>query len=445
MDPNDLPTIHAALAQFRARAKGYALATDYYEGNHRLAFATRKFHDTFGWLFSAFADNLCASVVDALADRLALTGFGVDGAAPDDAGAQQVSDDAWAIWNANRMDRRSGMVHLEAPKTGDAYVIVWPNREGSPRLDPQRANEMTVRYDPEEPGVLRWAVKAWREDDGRVRLNLYYPDRIVKYITRRAPKGAGLPDKAEAFEPYQPIGETWPLANEWGVVPVFAFANNAGEGELGQSELRDVIPLQDALNKAIADMLVAMEFVALPQRWITGWTPPIDPDTKQPVQLQMAIERFLTFGGKDIALGQFPAADLSQFLKAQDSFRQEIAAVSRTPLHFIVPSTGTPPSGEALKTAESPLLAKVADRQVAWGNRWEDCLMLALRMSGYGDVPQLSARWKDATPRDDAQRPAEVQALTAAGATIRGAAIVAGYSEEQADLLAQADLAMVTQ
>jgi hypothetical protein len=440
---DDQATILAALTQFRERAKRYALYTEYYRGNQRLAFATRKFYDAFGRLFAAFADNLCAGVVDTLADRLSITGFGVDGADEADTAALGISDMAWAIWNANRMDRRSGAVHLEAPKTGDAYVIVWPDKDGLPRFYPNRAEEMTVRYDPEQPGVLRWAAKQWRMDDGRARLNLYYPDRIAKYATRNPLKSGTLPDKATAFDPFLVSGEAWPLAHAWETVPVVAFHNNANEGEFGSSELRDVIPLQDALNKSIADMLVAMEFVALPQRWITGWTPPIDPDTKKPTELQMAVERFLTFGGKDINLGQFAAADLTQFLKTQDGFRQEIAAVSHTPMHFLVPYMGTAVSGETLKTAESPLLAKVGDRQLNFGNSWEDAVMLALRMTGRADVPQLSARWKDAAPRNESERPAEFQALTAGGASVRSAALVAGYSEEQADLLAQVDLAAV--
>lgn len=38
----------------------------------------------------------------------------------------------------------------------------------------------------------------------------------------------------------------------------------------GRSEIRDLVPLVDALNKLLADMLVASEFLARPRRWATG-------------------------------------------------------------------------------------------------------------------------------------------------------------------------------
>ena len=42
----------------------------YYDGEHPLQFATAKFREAFGNLFSAFADNWCEIVVDAPVERL---------------------------------------------------------------------------------------------------------------------------------------------------------------------------------------------------------------------------------------------------------------------------------------------------------------------------------------------------------------------------------------
>ena len=53
------------------------------------------------------------------------------------------------------------------------------------------------------------------------------------------------------------------------MVPVVPFPN-LGEGSFGMSELRDVVPLQDALNKTLLDMLVGSESQALPQRYALG-------------------------------------------------------------------------------------------------------------------------------------------------------------------------------
>lgn len=427
--PEQYPDIARALKQMRARATSYKLLADYYDGNHRLAFATDKFRSAFGVLFRAFADNLCPSVVDAVADRLSVTGFTIEHG-PEDAAAA-----AWALWKANRMDRRAGEVHTEALRSGDAYVIVWPDRDGKPTIYPNDGAAMTVGYDPEMPGAILWAAKAWVIDDGRLRLTLYYPDRIEKYGT--ASKAQEIPETATAFTPFEIEGEPWPLPNPWLQVPVFHFGNNAGVGRFGRSELVDVIPLQDALNKAIADMLVAMEFVALPQRWATGLEVDIDEATGRPkAPFIPGADRVWTVGDPDTKFGQFAPADLAQFLEVQKGFRQEIATVSRTPIHALIPPTGNWPSGESLKTSESPFLAKIADRQIAFGDGWEDVILFALRIAGGPDA-QLVTEWKDASPRGELDALNALLLKEQLGASRRQLLGEAGYTAEEIDRMVE--------
>ena len=373
------------------------MADDYYDGRHRLAFATDKFRSAFGSLIKAFAENLCPSVVDTTADWLQVSGFAAE--------SEDLTARAGEIWKRNRMDRRAGEVHTEALKSGDAYVIVWPGADGLPRLYPQQADQVCVYYDEEEPGRVTKAAKVfWSEDLLAWRANLYYPDRIEKYVGPNAGKQgyAAFPLGSTSFVTYQPAGETWPLANVWGRVPVCHFANNAATGLPGVSELANIIPLQDGLNKSITDMLVAMEFVALPQRWITGLEIDIDPATGKPVApFETGPERVWAVGAPDAQFGQFPGADLTSFMGAQDGFRMAIARVSRTPLHLLGLQTGGDwPSGEALKTAEGPLSSKVGDRQIAFGNTWEDVIGLALQMDGMAGWAELSCEWVDQTPRN---------------------------------------------
>ena len=68
-----LDPTQSALASLHVRAPDYALYRAYYDGQHRLAFATDKFRDAFGTILRSFADNLCPTVVDAVADRLEVT------------------------------------------------------------------------------------------------------------------------------------------------------------------------------------------------------------------------------------------------------------------------------------------------------------------------------------------------------------------------------------
>jgi hypothetical protein len=415
----DLKAILKALA---ARQDGYRLAADYYAGAHQLSFATAKFRSTFGSLFSAFADNLSAAVVDAVADRLQVTGFDVEGE------GQAAGDDAWALWRQARLPRVAGQVHQEALTSGDAYLIVWPDAEGQVVFYPQAAASTTVTYDADHPGRILRAAKWWRTEDGRVRLTVYYPDRIEKYVTASKVSG-GLPTNPRTFLPFEVDGEAWPLANVYEQVPVFHFATNGPIGGFGTSELRDVIPLQNALNKAVMDMLVAMEFVAFRQRWATGLEVPTDPTTGKPssVPFEPGVDRIWATAGENVRFGTFEASDLTQFLEVQREFRLEIARVSRTPVHYLL-MQGQMPSGESLKTAEEPF---VRDRQLAFGDVWEAVMAFALRVQGQALLSQLEALWEDPAPRAEKEHLESLKIKAELGVSENQIWTEMGYTEDQ--------------
>lgn len=400
--------IQWALAQFTLRRKQYETNRNYYEGVHQLAFASKKLNSTFGNLFKAFSDNLMPTVCETIKDRLKLDGFSVAGERDEAAGitlpdtAIQPSIDE--LWRRNRLLVRANQVHLDSLIDGDAYVIVWPNAKDQdfPTFYPNRATAVVIDYDAEQPGYIVRAAKCYEDAATYYRLTLYFRDRIEKYITRdKCPNG--LPERADSFVRLEVEGEPWPIRNPYDKVPVFHFGNRVSIGELGVSELREAIPVQDALNKSVADMLVAGEFYGVPQRWVTG----LEDETV----IREAERRFkLVAGGlwgtsdKDAKFGEFQAADISKFVEVSETFRKEIARVSRTPLHYFS-LEGSMPSGESLRVSESPLIRKVKDRQETWGAVWSDAFRFALQIAGKGDH-EPEAKWLSAETRDD---DAEVQ------------------------------------
>lgn len=415
----------------RRRRGAYLLAEAYYHGAHRLAFATERFWSVFGGLFREFADNLCPTVVDSLVDRLQVRGFSDNGP---QANADTSTEAAEAVWTLNEMAVQSGAVMQDAALYGDAYVIVWPDDEMVPAIYPQTPTECAVRYSRSRPGRVELGGKLWRADDGRGRLTLYYPDRLEHFVTRGKVTG-GLPDKASRFTEYAEEGPPT-VPNGWGVVPVYHFANGAGVGRAGRSELAPVIPLQDALNKALIDMLVAMEFVAFPQRWATGVETPIDPDTGQELPpFKFGTERLLTHPDKDVTFGQFPQADLAQHVQVQDSLRLEVARVSGVPVWLLLPG-GTPPSGEALKMGESRIVKKAHDRMRAWGPRWAAVTALAMRMAQVSTSGELETMWVAPETRQEREE-AEVALLKGqSGVSEAQRQRELGYSAEEIDRMA---------
>lgn len=418
-----------ALALLRANSPTYSLYRDYYLGEHRLAFASDKFRTAFGHLFRAFADNLCPAVVDAVADRLVIDDWSIDGQ-----GSEQGESSVSAVWRRNRGDRLSGEVHQEALREGDGYVLVWPDDSGAARLYPQRADRIVFIYSEDDPGVAEWAAKGWNVPSQRMyRLNIYYPDRIEKYACQSA-SATAIPDSGKAMRPFEVEGEPWPLPNAYGRVPIIHFATNAPVGGYGKSELADVVPLQDALNKAVTDMLVAMEYVALPQRYATGLEVEFDPETGKPKEpFRPGVERLWTSPAEGTRFGEFPAADLGQFTSVQDSFRAEVARVSGTPFHYLMLDRGGWPSGEAMKTAEARFLSRVNDRHLSFGASWSDVLRLALAIEGsiISDDVTIEPDWRDPAPRSEKEHVETLLGKVDLGLPKQQALIELGYSEDE--------------
>jgi hypothetical protein len=349
--------------------------------------------------YDAVTYNRCASVIDAMADRIMVEGFNEAGG-----GSAQ---DAINLWHENRMDKREGEVNQEALTAGDGYVIVWPHPiSGRPTIWPQNADQLRVLYDEEQPGLVTLATKMWKRDDNYIQLNVYLPDRLEKYITMQPYRSGALPRESNDFERYQPDGDlTWPLRYDWyrdqlPSIPVFHFANNARTGQYGRSELKDVIPLQDGLNNTLAITMVVTGQQGFPLRHVEGYEPETDLATGQKKQLSVPIGGILGFPDANTKVGQFDAAQLQQLISVGESFDLMISRVSRVPVHYLG-LTSNFPSGESLKTADAPFVAKLDDRARAFGNVWEDVMTLALRMAGVEITYELEAVYASTAPRSE--------------------------------------------
>ena len=348
---------------------------DYYEGRHRLAFATDKFKTAFGRILKDLKENQCPVVVEAPADRMEVINFSGEGEGSTD-------DNAWKLWQRERMELRSNEVHVEALKTGCAYLIVWGDQENKAKLYLQDSRNCCVIED-EETGNELFGAKMWETRDKFVRITTYYPDRVEKYITEKK-RADGLPVKAEHFVPIQ--GEEFSVENPYGIIPMFRFE--------AQPVLANVIPLQDSLNKTLADELVAQEFMAYPQRYITGIEPPIDEATGKHSELfKSGADRIWWVSDPAAKMGQFDAANMPAFFQGANEKRLTIAQVSGTPLTYFHRQMSDAMSGEALKTLESRFTKKVSRLCLNFGAVWSRVMKLALQIEGQSVPGTLTAQW----------------------------------------------------
>lgn len=403
----------------------YADLDRYYDGKQPLAFLSPEAKTALGNRFGIMSSNLPRLAVTALAERLRVTGFTGEAA------------DVWPDWLRNDLDQTSGVAHREALLLGDSYVIVWVDRAGRPRVTVESAKQVAVLTDPGSREVVA-AVKRW-EDSARKTTEavVYQPGEIRRL--RADQQGA----VANGFHTVEVI------PNPLGVVPVVRLSNTDRiVGDWGSSEIDDLKPLVDALNKSLADMMVTSEYVGRPRRWATGielteeplldedGDPVLDEDN-QPVLREVNPipegHRAMISESENAQFGQLNAADLSGYEASVRVILGQIMAVSTLPAHYVGVFTDNPASADALRAAEASLTARAEARQATFGRAWEQVARLIVAVRDGRDPAQVHARvqWADAATRSVAQEADAVVKLHQAGLLpVSYALAKLGYSDD---------------
>lgn len=369
-EPIDVTLGAEVVDLFTARQPNYDRYRAYMDGTHAVEL-TDRMREFLRVPENHFSANLCPVVVDAMADRLIVTGF--------------ESDDepaAWAqsVWEYNRMDETHRQIHHIAGAKGDAFLIAdWDPDGQSPTFRVNEPDLVRVKYDPADLTRMLWAAKRWRTAVSETRLNVYWPDRIEKYLG-----GAsfdGWRRFSEDGDAVWPVPWTMPDGEPIGV-PIVHFANRRQADRHGISELRDLVPIQNAINKTLVDLLMSADTQGWPQRYTVNAKSPSGALKTYPG----AIWDIKPQDDRGAQVGQFEAAALEPIAGTIQDLVGLAAGITRTPQHMFELATNYP-SGEALKTAESGLVHKVIDRQVAHGNSWEDVLYLGLRIANANGFP----------------------------------------------------------
>jgi hypothetical protein len=373
----------------------------YYDGTPTLAFATSKFREAFGGLLRALSDNWMSLVVSAVEERLNVSGFRfpneLEDGLPADVETLQGDRDAWYVWQANNLDGESPLAHTEVLVSSVAYALVDPTVTVGGREVPQvtieHPEQMIVASSPANRRVREAAAKVWRDDDGRELATVYLPAGVHKYQRGRSRR----------WEPRQ--GEDAQVDNPLGVVPVVPLENRQRLLADPKAEFDSVIPLQDMCNKLMCDLIVASEFAAFMQRWVTGIELDEDEQGNVAEPFKIAIDRLLVAEDPDARFGNFAATDLGNYVKALEMVVQHIASQSSTPPHYLLGQAGSFPSGESLKSTETGLVAKVRRRQLALEPAWEEVIRLCFAAQGDARAEVLDAEtiWRDPESRTEAE------------------------------------------
>ena len=388
------------------RLDGYSLYQDYYDGEHRSQLTERQktYLQAAGF---PFAENFCETVVDLMVERMSVVGFDCG----DNAALAEWCDD---LWQRRKLDTVQGTVHNQAAIKGDAFVVVDVGPDLRPRVTWNPSHKVKVVYS-SDGDEAEYAVKVWTTKTRSAanpagkpiaRMNIYWPDRIERWFSVVSEGDAGDASR-NWWIPFAGDGEPWPVPwiDATGApigIPVIHFANRPKGRRYGVSELRGVIPQQDALNKQCLDLFDVLDHQGWPQRWATG----INRETSE---LTLAVGEMIWSASDTTKFGQFDPANPSGLLEAIEATLRRIAARSRSPMHLML-AGGNLPSGETLKTAESPLVKKIEDREGPLGDGHESVMAMSAKVDqvfGRGEAPYdpendtITTRWENPESRNE--------------------------------------------
>lgn len=381
----------------------------YYDGDHNLGFASEKFLEAFGGLFRAFADNWCGTVVDAVEERLNVEGFRVSSDDP------KADSKAWTIWQRNELDAQSQIAHQESLYAGASFLTAWPDENEQALITVESAASAIVDCHPKFTRQRRAALRTFVDDDGYEHAELFLPERVYQFRSKAKATNYSSSKVNWIVDPdsTNDLDASGSMPNPLRVVPMVELRNrprlytSRRVGFAAHSEISPIIPLQDAVNKLVADMLVASEFAAAPQRWMTGYEPKTDPTTGQevPPNWRPGAGRTWTAESTDAAFGSFEVAQLSNFTTAIGMMIQHIASISRTPQHYL-DSSADRLSGESIKAAETPLIAKTKRKMRPLGEAWEEIMRIAGQIDGVSELAEAAGMetiWADPETRTEAE------------------------------------------
>ncbi|MCO5182194.1 MAG: phage portal protein [Candidatus Promineofilum sp.] len=442
-----------ALAQWLAdeelaRQRAIVRARRYYEGaqDSFLSPRLRKFLNV--KMGDQFNLNICRLVIESVAERLIFRGMMSD--EPSEATAEGKEPErpvaSWSerVFAANNLGVLSADVHEMALRDGEAFLIIdWDQAGRRPRMIPHPAYTSPDLGDGEERGdgfgckahypdgdtsqPLLYVSKRWTEylgkGEARQRMTLYYPDRIEKYeLVGEAPKQ------------FRDAGdETWPLPSV-GRCNVVHFRNT---NDL-RPEHTDALPVQNAINKVMADLLGAADSTAFQIFIALGWIPtsdgrPVASDGSNIPHIEPAMMLGTEKSRQDADFKAIEGGNLDPLLKLLTTLLSGVAVVSSTPesrLSFTrqIAAEGT------LKEQNEGLFAKVRKRQDLFDPAWSEAFEVARLLQneyGAGEIDAdvtLTASWEPIQARDTQDERDEWRAKKELGVPLEQLWSEMGYS-----------------
>ena len=392
------------------------------------------------------------------------------------------------LWEYNELGEELPHLHRNIGKYGDYYMLVWPvvgdeDRNDTKAFDIKKsaaalsaraeANEeqadaveeidpkgktivavdmichdpLTTRafYDTENPRKMSYVIRSWEEgekDNLIVRANLYYPDRIERWVHKgRPPKRRNAKSK---WTPYKEDGSSAVLPNPFDQIPFFHYRTDR---TYGKPDHMYAYGPQLAINKLVTSHLATVDYQSFPQRYaltdpqadngsIQGvdsdpFAPDDDNDPEDDNFSQLESDPSVVWKLEGIkTVGEFKPADAKAYLDPFDRYVKAMSQVTGIPLHFFDKQGERPPSGENIRQVNEQMNSKVETRQLGVGATHRNAFTFALNLLGH-EVERVKVTWRPIEVVTDLTGWQAINEKQLAGVPAEVTLIEAGYLPEE--------------
>jgi hypothetical protein len=298
--------------------------------------------------------------------------------------SDQADDDPgpWRFWTANRMGSRQHGLHRAVIKYGVAYVTVLPG-DPVPVICPKSPRRMTALYADDVDD--EWPAYAVEETTVNVpggvrRIVRVYDDQHVYTLTgRQNSEQLWFPQEDDPLllDGTQTVSE-----HGLGVCPVIRYAHEIDlDAETDVSGVVEpLIPLQDQLNTITFDLLMAMQYGAFRQRWVTGMV--VADEEGNPVEpFRAGVDRLMVAEDATVKFGEFGQTDVTGFLKSAEATIQHMSTLTQLPPYYLLGQTVNL-SADALTASRDALDRQVEELQGVLDEPYKQTMQLAAKAAG---------------------------------------------------------------
>lgn len=396
------------------RIRSYEQFERYYDGDFDLdALLPEKVKNALKQELSISA-NFCKAIVDAKMEylcakpcSLAVSGnpYGV---VNDEVEARigECERDLYHIYNHeynSLLDENMGKLITICAKKGDVFLKLYhddtiPVDQAWGILDQIQIRVLDPqyvfpKYREDDYQRLEYVIikTPYLDEDGApyMKAQVFYPDRVEFYD-----------EVSENNTQYT----TWELVdtqdNPDGFIPIQHIKNGVSDLQYGVSDIRDIIELQNGINKTITDLFVSMDYTAFQRLVISGAL------AEKGQKINMSPGGIIQLLDPESKVTTIEPGDVTAFLQPLDKFIDILHKISKVPKIAFGGAEGGVPSGYALRVQYMPLELKCSPLREIIKNQFNVLnakILKMLRRLGYADYTDLEAKleFNDGLPVDD--------------------------------------------